>query len=194
MKLFRKGAVLTMTMIVRPATAADAADIARINVHTWLHTYKGLIEQSVLDSLSIEKRHAFWLRVIAEKKDTSSILVCQDLNHVEASTGVIGYISGGLSRLSGYDAELYALYCDVQSQSKGAGTMLLGNFLAFSMQRRYQTVCVRVLSANPYKRFYYKHGAVFGQHVMERIADKDYLEEVAFWSLEYKAKDSFSQN
>ncbi len=167
---------------IRNATIFDANEIARINVHTWKQTYRGLIEQRMLDSLSEEKRREFWFTVIGQAKQNQCILVAA-LGAEEHKGRLAAYISGGLSRISGFDAEVYALYCDPSLQAKGIGTELLRDFILFARQQQWKSLCVRVLSSNPYKSFYYKHGAQFSHTLLERIGDKDYEEEVAFWTL-----------
>ncbi len=184
----RKKFMTHIAHTIRLARVEDAAEIARINVQTWLKTYHGLIDQAALDTLSIDKRRDFWAKVITERRAQNSIFVCEARENKEGTDYTLAptlaaYISGGLSRLSGFDAEVYALYCDPAVQAQGVGTALLMTFFGYAKEQEWKTVCVRVLSANPYKKFYYKHGAEFAHYMSERILEKDYQEEVAVWRM-----------
>ncbi len=92
-------------MTIRPATPADAAAIARIHVATWQATYKGIVPEAYLSSLSgpdFTTRWSEWLH------GDTSIPICV----AEKQQALIGFAAGGPIRkpTSGYDAELYALY------------------------------------------------------------------------------------
>lgn len=45
---------LPHSLIIRPAGLAEAAELARIRVHSWQAGYPGLVPQDVLDSMSVE--------------------------------------------------------------------------------------------------------------------------------------------
>jgi GNAT superfamily N-acetyltransferase len=50
---------------VRPATAADVAEIARIQVDTWRAAYQGVLPAIVLDGLSIDVAMSAWETAVA---------------------------------------------------------------------------------------------------------------------------------
>lgn len=52
--------------MIKLATQADANAIATIHVASWQKAYRGLIDDSVLDTLSIEKREQQWRDLINE--------------------------------------------------------------------------------------------------------------------------------
>ena len=46
---------------VRPATRADADDIAKVHVESWRVGYRGIVDDEVLDSEEFAtNRHAWW--------------------------------------------------------------------------------------------------------------------------------------
>ena len=47
-----------MTITIRPATAADAAQIARVRVDCWRSTYRGLVPDAYLDGMPGRCEHA----------------------------------------------------------------------------------------------------------------------------------------
>ena len=94
-------------MTVRPATPADAMDIAYIHVDTWQSAYRGLIPDEYLDNLSLATRGNNWLRVLTDPDNQSFVLVA-DNEHGEP----VGFVEGGPQRNAQfpYKGELYAIY------------------------------------------------------------------------------------
>ena len=76
-----------------------------------------------------------------------------------AGERMAGYIAGHFSRRYGTEGELESVYVRKEHQRLGIGTSLL-ELLAnwFSAEGR-RSVCVGIDPANPYRKFYEKHGA-----------------------------------
>jgi len=53
-------------MRIRPAAPEDAGPIAEIHVAAWQAAYRGLMPDSYLDQLTVEKRTALWQRSLAQ--------------------------------------------------------------------------------------------------------------------------------
>jgi hypothetical protein len=49
-----------MGTVIRDATATDAAAIAGIHVRSWQSAYRGMIDDVVLDGLSVARRASDW--------------------------------------------------------------------------------------------------------------------------------------
>ena len=49
-----------MGTVIRAATATDAAAIAGIHVRSWQSAYRGMIDDDILDGLSVAGRTADW--------------------------------------------------------------------------------------------------------------------------------------
>jgi GNAT superfamily N-acetyltransferase len=56
-----------MSVLVRPATTADARAIARVHIDSWEGAYRGLLPDAILDGLTIARREAQWGRILAER-------------------------------------------------------------------------------------------------------------------------------
>jgi hypothetical protein len=80
-------------MIIRPATSADAAAIARVHVLSWQTGYRGLVSDSLLDSLSIERPTTFWAGVLSQP------LPHQQTFAAVFSGEVRGFVTGGACEL-----------------------------------------------------------------------------------------------
>jgi L-amino acid N-acyltransferase YncA len=105
--------------MIRLALPNDAAEIARVHVDSWRSSYRGLLADEFLDSLSEAGYTDRWRRVIGD--GASRVLV------VEEADGIVGFASGGRERAgeSGYEGELYAIYIVAGSQRKGLGRELV---------------------------------------------------------------------
>ena len=49
-------------MFIRQAHINDAKALAEVQVTSWLHAYKGLIDDSILDNLSVEEKKCAWIK------------------------------------------------------------------------------------------------------------------------------------
>src|SRR5579864_2107112 len=105
--------------MVRPAGIEDAAAIARVHVSTWRTTYRGMLPDEFLASLSEANYAARWKRVVGDR--TTRVYVAEDAD------GMAGFASGGRERAGedGYGGELYALYVDDRAQRRGHGHELV---------------------------------------------------------------------
>lgn len=113
---------MTAPLEVRDGRAEDADDVARIHVRSWQTAYRGLIDQDVLDSLSIPDRAANWRRFIAEPLPTGlGILVAV------RDDRILGWASFGSGRDEDgtADGEIYGIYADPDAWSTGVGHALL---------------------------------------------------------------------
>ncbi|WP_292791420.1 MULTISPECIES: GNAT family N-acetyltransferase [unclassified Microbacterium] len=109
-------------LVIRDAVADDAEAVARVHVRSWQAAYEGLIDQEVLDGLSVSERADGWRRIFADPLPTSlGTLVA------ERDGTVVGWASSGSGRdPDGLDdAELYGIYADPTAWSTGAGHALL---------------------------------------------------------------------
>lgn len=78
-------------MIIREGNVSDIKQIARVHVNTWKTTYKGIISDEYLGSLSYEKREQNWRDVFSGETDHNGrVFVAED-----HKLGVIGFSDGG---------------------------------------------------------------------------------------------------
>ena len=81
-----------MVVRVRLATSSDAAGIAAVHVQSWQLGYRGLIDDAVLDRLSIAERGRRWTAILSNAQPGVATLVAEiaDGSHV-------GFCSGSAS-------------------------------------------------------------------------------------------------
>jgi ribosomal protein S18 acetylase RimI-like enzyme len=139
--------------MIRAAALDDAAEIARVHVASWRSSYRGLLADDFLDSLSEAGYTDRWRRVIADGANRVFV--------VEEPEGVVGFASGGRERAgeSGFEGELYAIYIVAGSQRKGHGRELVRTMAAALRDKGLRDMIVWVLRDNaPAREFYKKLG------------------------------------
>ena len=136
---------------VRLARLDDAPAIAEVHVASWRTTYKGIFSDTLLDSLSVDKREQSWRETLALPEPNSVTLVACNVDG-----GIVGFISGGAERTGrlGYEGELYAIYLLQLAQRQGLGTLLVQHFVCELRARGFGSMAVWVLAANPFREFY----------------------------------------
>ena len=161
--------------MIRPALPKDAAEIARVHVESWRSSYRGLLADEFLDSLSEAGYTDRWRRVIGD--GASRVFV------VEEPVGLItGFASGGRERAgeSGFEGELYAIYIVAESQRKGYGRDLVRMMAAALREKGLRDMIVWVLRDNaPAREFYERLGGAYVRSQPITIGTTT-LEEVSY--------------
>jgi len=107
---------------LRRAHAEDAGAIARVRIDGWRNAYRGQMPQAYLDAMSVAASLPMWERVLAAPNDRVTVYVA------EREGAVAGFAAG--NRLDepkhGFDAELTAIYLDLNVQRQGLGRRLVG--------------------------------------------------------------------
>ena len=160
--------------MVRPATPEDAPGIADVHVATWRTTYRGLLPDDFLASLSEEHYAERWRRVIGE--GSSRVFV------VDLPERIVGFASGGRERAgeSGFAGELYALYVLDGAQRHGHGRELVRAVAGALEEMEMPDMIVWVLRDNaPARHFYERLGGVYVRAQPITIGSAT-LEEVSY--------------
>ncbi|QHT60827.1 GNAT family N-acetyltransferase [Paenibacillus lycopersici] len=162
-------------MRVREAHRSDAEGIAKVHVESWLTTYRGLIAESYLANLTVERRLRNWLWTFDNLRKDEAIYVAES-----GDGNIVGFASGGSSRLQDgrYEGELYAIYLLRHYQGMGLGRQLFQCIKAALKAGGCSSMMLWVLRDNPAAAFY----EAMGGRVFERkteIFAEDELEELA---------------
>src|SRR4051794_12198139 len=99
---------------IRPASAFDARQIAKVHVQSWRETYPGIVPEDVLAAMDVEERVRSWEERL--KADSGTFTFVADV----AGT-IVGFATGGPFRkqlaeglpdsvTAAYDGEMFALY------------------------------------------------------------------------------------
>src|SRR5690554_4231755 len=137
---------------VRPMTIEDAYKVAKIHTESWQVAYKGIIDQSILDSLDIDQKEKAWTEGI--KDDPSLIRLVAEMD------GDIKGFAVGLHNRShpspNSEGELWAIYIDPNFTFKGLGTTLFVAFQKELLSLGINSMCVWVLEENKNARLFYE--------------------------------------
>ena len=110
-------------MLIRPATADDARDIAEVHVRSWQMCYRGLLPQPLLDGLDPAPRVPRWREIVG----SGGV-------HVADDSGVIGFAHACPTRDPDSDpavvGELTSVYVRPEQWGLGAGRALVDAALA----------------------------------------------------------------
>jgi ribosomal protein S18 acetylase RimI-like enzyme len=160
--------------VIRKATVGDAPAIARVHVSSWLSTYRGLLPDDFLESLSESNYAERWKRVITE--GTSTVVVAED------GAGVVGFASGGRERAGeqGFEGELYAIYVFDNAQRRGFGRELVRAIVDGLRELGLTNMIIWVLRDNrPAREFYERLGGSYVRAQPITIGSAT-LEEVSY--------------
>lgn len=146
---------------LRPACLADATEIARIHVMSWQATYQGLLPNSLLEGLSIDRRSQQWQTWIAAAVPNSIWIG-------EAENTLAGFVIGGPERSgeAGFDGEIQAIYLRPDCQGQGLGKALFAHMQQQLCAQGMLSQLVWVLTGNQRaSQFYARQG---GQPTLQR--------------------------
>lgn len=166
-----------MTIRVREARLPDAEDIARVHVHTWQTSYRGLVPDDFLDALSLEQRSKGWRQMLAAPDPREGYWTA------ELDDELIGFASAGPSRdedAGAHTGELYAIYVSTERQGVGAGQALMGAATSW-LSERYEVATLWTLEENAKtRRFYERCGWTFDGTTLQDDRGSFVLSEVRY--------------
>ena len=135
-------------MLIRKAIHEDVPGIAKVHVDGWRTTYKGIVPDTYLASLSYKNRERIWTSGIKE----NNVYIAED-----ADGEIVGFATGGKERTGKYAAyvgELYAIYLLEGYQGKGIGRTLVQSVVDDLLEKKLNSMLIWALEENPACRFY----------------------------------------
>lgn len=163
-------------IVIREATVADAAAIARVHVRSWRETYRGIVPEEYLADLSRERRMEMWTQVIGNPERGQVVYVAED-----PDAGIVGFANGGPDWQDDpiYRGELRAIYILADYHGRGLGRRLTGAVVGWLRARGYLSLLIWVLADNPARGFYEALGGSEVRRTTIEIGGKS-VEEVAY--------------
>jgi L-amino acid N-acyltransferase YncA len=143
-------------MLIRPARPSDARAMARVYVHTWQQTYRGLVPDPYLDAMTVGRAERAILRRLDHVSGICSV--------AEADSGqVTGFVTGGPARAPDdiYSGEIYELYLLKAYRGRGTGRQMVQVLSDRFSRMGIHSMMVWVLARNPYRHFYEKINGVY---------------------------------
>lgn len=144
---------LTEKINYRVATVADCRAVAEVHVRSWRESFAGIVPQTFLDKMSVEKR----TMAFTERFSTDGYRMY--VADAERS-GIVGFADFGKGRddIAGYEAELYAIYLLPEFQGVGVGAELFRRGVRDLVEEGVGTMYLLALEVSPYRSFYEKMG------------------------------------
>lgn len=135
-------------MIIREARLSDAEGIAKVHVDCLRTTYKNIIPNDFLDSLSYEQRKVLWQKNIS--KVGNYVLVAENDNG-----DIIGFADGGKRETNNFvhSGDLTSIYVLEPFQGNGIGKSLFKQSFLHFEELGYKTIFVEVLEGNKSRFF-----------------------------------------
>ncbi|AST96488.1 GNAT family N-acetyltransferase [Shouchella clausii] len=138
--------------------------MAKVHVDSWQETYKGIIPDQFLESLTYESREKGWEELIADPR--------QEILVVENNAGeIVGFVSGVMQE-DKRTGELKAIYLLKEEHGKGIGRQLVRMLFSRLKAKGCETIFVEVLAQNDACRFYEKLNAKWHATTSIAIAGK----------------------
>ncbi|HEX9527524.1 MAG TPA: GNAT family N-acetyltransferase [Streptosporangiaceae bacterium] len=163
-------------VVIRAASAADAAQVAAVQREGWFAAYQGIIPTEIIDRVTAPDngarvRQTFrtrpWQHMLVAVTDQATLGPTGE----PAASGIVGYASFGpetdvlsapwphpltTDGEDGSVAELYALYVHPAWWSTGTGRLLMEQVLARTSEAGYQSITLWVLRDNRRARRFYE--------------------------------------
>jgi ribosomal protein S18 acetylase RimI-like enzyme len=139
-------------MHIRPASPQDAHGMARVLVDGWRTTYKGVMSDDILNSLTYEKTTERFSGLI----NNETVFVAANPETGE----VMGFSVAGARRDNDgpHEGEVYSLYVHPILHRSGIGKRLMIEAAIFLDKRGFTRMTVWTLTLNPARGFYEKLG------------------------------------
>jgi ribosomal protein S18 acetylase RimI-like enzyme len=170
------------------ASVDDIHGIAKVHVDSWKETYKGIVSDSFLSTLTYENREKQWKEAFEFHKNS-------DVWHMYVARNkageIIGFIRGGRSRDDKRSGEIYAVYLLRNCHGQGIGKSLMISSMQHLARAGFETCQVCVLKENPALHFYKKLGAKDGVIKPITIGTQTLDEAVLSWNSLLDALISF---
>jgi ribosomal protein S18 acetylase RimI-like enzyme len=161
---------------IRHAVPADAPAIAQLLVDTWRSTYRGLVNDAFLDSLTADKRSEAWRIIISEQCPPKAVVVAE-----VQGAGVVGFASAGEERdgIDDFEGEVFALYILKAYQRRGIGRRIVQEAAHYLLAANMPSMLIWVLRGNTAEGFYRAMGGRY-HTVRPIVIGGQTLDELAY--------------
>ncbi len=169
-------------MIIRPAVPEDAHAVAFVRVASWRATYRGVVPDSYLDTLTESESEERWRAVAAGAHPGAGLLVC------EVEDRIVGFAAYGAARepAFGHTGELFATYYLPEAMGKGYGSAMLREVIAGLRRFGHDDLIVWVMEANARGRAFYE--TVLHARLVEESRQRFEIDGVPIWEVAYSLR------
>ncbi len=162
-------------LVIRNIESKDIDEVTDINIECWKKCYTGIIDKEYLENIDRQNR----VINITRAMENNMFIVAEEKERILGSCRYVPN-NGFSPNFEEIDAEICALYVDVNFQNKGVGTKLLEYVLEELKKNGKKKVIIWCLKGNEKARLFYSKmgGTVYAERKI-KIADKEY-DEIAY--------------
>jgi len=162
---------------IRPASINDAAQIAAVQTSSWQTSYRGILPDSILDTMNVARRISMRREILLESEALN--LVAYDSTHRD----LVGFCNAGPSRREGTTAgELYEIYIVDRAKRFGLGRDMFEQVMDWCRANRRSSLIVWVLDNNHHaRRFYEAMGGRAATRVSSTVRGHPVIELSYLW-------------
>jgi ribosomal protein S18 acetylase RimI-like enzyme len=144
-------------MNIRRGDISDVVGISKVQIDSWRETYKGLIYDEYLNSLSYEQKTERWKQFFSAGEQNDRMLVIEN-----ESKEIVGFAFYGsnVEKEYNYDADLHGVYILKAYQNQGYGSKIIKMAARELIDLGYNSLIIWALKDNNYSRFYEKMGGI----------------------------------
>ena len=137
---------------IRPATERDVPQMARVHVESWRETYRGIVQDSVLDDPGfIGRRERLWTAMLTDPRYSENRAAVAEREGTLIGIAMAGPVT---DEDADWSSQLFVLYTYAAVHGLGAGAALLDAVIEPT-----KTGGLWVADPNPRAQaFYRKHG------------------------------------
>ena len=160
-------------MEIRKASKEDIKGVSRVYVDSWRNTYRGLVPDDYLDTLSYEEAEKKWMDFLNYEREPFIYIAFNDAGRM------IGFASGKSIDEENFDGELYSLYVLQETRGLGIGRQLVSSIAKHFKEEGIHSMMVWVMKKNKsglgfYERMggneYIHRTSMFGGTIVEDVA------------------------
>jgi N-acetylglutamate synthase-like GNAT family acetyltransferase len=151
--------------MIRRAKESDLNKIAEINTNAWKINYKGIIDDSFLETRTAD--------TFIKRRKESNWFENAEIFVYEEETNLKGFVSGEKKNKE-YDCEIGALYVEPKYQKQGIGTKLLGYMKTYYKNIGHKKLIIWTIKGLQNNKFYEKHGGKIKEEKEYDYGDKKY--------------------
>ena len=157
---------------IRAATLTDAEAVARVHVHAWRESYRGLVPDDLIAALSVERNTQQWQTIIGAGEASIALVVERVAEEAgrQGTATIVGFGAACDARSPelGTSGEVTAIYLLEAYKRRGIGRRLFTGLLQALAARGHRSACLWVLVDNHATRHFYE--ALGGRAGSQRIA------------------------